>query len=255
VTATVTTAEFSGRTALVTGGSRGIGRATSLLLARAGAKVAVNYVNDGEAADAIRSKIERDGGVAHIVKADVSDPEQIAEAVRATERELGPVELLVCSAGTGERGDHSELTYESWQRVMKVNLDGTFLPVMAVKDAMIRRGYGRIVCVSSIAALRPRPQNIAYATSKAAVIAFVRNCAPGFAPEVRINAIAPGLIETDMVAGMDPARRQAMIEATPMQRLGEPEEIAEMALFLLSERSSYTTGQTLIAAGGRVTIP
>ncbi len=136
-----------------------------------------------------------------------------------------------------------------------MNLDGVFLPVMAVKDGMLARGYGRIVCISSIAALRRRPRNLAYATSKAAVIAFVRNAATDLAPAVRINAIAPGLIETDMIVSMDPARREAMVRETPMGRIGQPEEIAEMTLFLLSERSSFTTGQTLIASGGRVTLP
>ncbi len=247
--------ELAGKTALVTGGSRGIGREISLLLARSGAKVAINYVHDQAAANVVKQEIEGDGGAAVIVQADVSEPEQVDAAVKASEDALGPIDLLVCNAGISRAGDATELTYEGWRRVMDVNLNGVFLPVMAVKDGMIERGDGRIVCIASIAGLRPRPHNVPYATSKAAVIAFVRNISGVIAPEVRINTIAPGLIETDMVAPMDPVRRQAMIEATPMQRIGQPQEIAEMALFLLSDRSSYTTGQTLIASGGRVVVP
>jgi 3-oxoacyl-[acyl-carrier protein] reductase len=127
---------------------------------------------------------------------------------------------------------------------------------MAVKDGMIARGFGRIVCFASIAGLRPRPSMLAYSTSKAAVIGFARSCSEAFAPAVRINCIAPGLIDTDMpAASLDPATRQRMIDATPLKRIGRPEEMAELALFLLSERASYTTGQTYVADGGRVTLP
>ena len=251
----MTDRELAGKTALVTGGSRGIGRAICRRLAEAGAKVAVNYVRDSEAAEAVKVEIEGGGGTALAVKADVSDPDQVDDAVRAVEQALRPVDLLVCNAGISRLGEPGPMTYETWRRIMTVNLDGTFLSIMAVKEGMIERGYGRIVCIASDAGLRPRPLGIEYATSKAAVIAFVRNCSATFAPEIRINTVAPGLIDTDLIAPMDPKRREAMIEATPLKRLGRPEEIAEMALFLLSERSSFTTGQTLIACGGRVTIP
>jgi 3-oxoacyl-[acyl-carrier protein] reductase len=219
--------EFAGRTALVTGGSRGIGRAICLALARGGARVAVNYAASADAAEAVRREIEQNGGAAITVAADVSDPQETRTAVEATEAAFGPV----------------------------VNVDGVFNPVMAVKDGMIERGDGRIVCLSSIAALRPRPGVIAYATSKAAVIAFVRSCSEAFAPRVRINAVAPGLVETEMSQTLDPVARQAMIEATPLKRIGQPDEIAELVLFLLSDRASYTTGQTYVASGGRATLP
>jgi 3-oxoacyl-[acyl-carrier protein] reductase len=149
----------------------------------------------------------------------------------------------------------TEVDFATWQRVMRVNLDGTFLPVMAVKGGMLERKFGRIVCIASIAALRPRPLQMPYGVSKAAVIAFARSCSEAFAPEVRINSIAPGLIETEMAGKLSPNARRAMIEGTPMKRIGAPEEIAEMALFLLSERASFTTGQCFVASGGRVTLP
>jgi NAD(P)-dependent dehydrogenase (short-subunit alcohol dehydrogenase family) len=121
---------------------------------------------------------------------------------------------------------------------------------------MIARGFGRIVCFASIAGLRPRPAMLAYGTSKAGVIAFARSCSEAFAPAIRINCIAPGLIDTDMpAASLTPEIRERMIDATPLHRIGRPEEMAELALFLLSERASFITGQTCVADGGRVTLP
>ena len=247
--------EFSGRTALVTGGSRGIGQAICARLAAGGARVAINYRKEKAAAEAVRDAIIGAGGEAVTVAGDVSDPDHVNAMIAETESALGPIDLLVCNAGIGSFGAQDPLSYETWRRVMAVNLDGVFLPVMAVKDGMQERGFGRMVCIASIAGLRPRPLSVTYATSKAAVIAFVRNISGVLAPTIRINAVAPGLIETDMIANMDPARREGMISGTPMGRIGEPHEIAEAAAFLLSERASFTTGQTLVASGGRVTIP
>ncbi len=247
--------ELSGRVALVTGGSRGIGRSVCLRLAHEGVSIALNYFRDDGAAQATNRQITSTGGSCELFKADVSDPSAVASMVQAAEHSLGPIDLLVTSAGIAPIEPHNELTFESWRRVMAVNLDGTFLSVMAVKDGMIARHYGRIVCVASIAGLRPRGRLISYATSKAGVIAFVRNCAEAFAPHVRINSIAPGLIETDMTAPVGDEAKAALVDATPMKRIGQPEEIAEMVLFLLSDRSSFTTGQTFVASGGRVTVP
>lgn len=247
--------EFDGKVALVTGGSRGIGRAICLALARQGAKVAINYSARQDAALKTRSAIESLGGRCEIVQADISDAAQVNEMVKNVEQILGPVDLLVTSAGIAEANTHQDLDFATWQRIMQVNLDGTFLPVWAVKDGMIDRGYGRIVCVASIAGLAPRGQMLAYGTSKAAVVALVRNCAQAFAPAVRINALAPGLIESDMSSEMGPAMKQAMVDASMLKRAGTVEEMAEATLFLLSERSSFTTGQTLVADGGRVTLP
>jgi 3-oxoacyl-[acyl-carrier protein] reductase len=248
-------AEFGGRVALVTGGSRGIGRATACKLAAGGAAVAVNYVSDEDAAAKTCRAIEDAGGRALAVQGDVSDPAAVQAMVAETEAGLGPVDLLVCSAGIVRRTPHDATDFETWRRVMAVNVDGVYLPVMAVKDGMLARGFGRIVCLSSVAGLRPRPLHLAYSSSKAAVIGFVRSASSAFAPDVRINAVAPGLIETDMTADLAPATRQAMIEGTPLKRIGRADEIAEMVLFLLSERAAFTTGQTFIASGGRVTLP
>ena len=247
--------EFDGKVALVTGGSRGIGRAVCLALARQGAVVAINYSAQQAAAQETQKAVQALGVRCEIVQADVSDAAQVASMMQSVEQTLGSVDLLVTSAGIAEVNDHQDLDFATWQRIMRVNLDGTFLPVWAVKDGMIERGYGRIVCVASIAGLAPRGRMIAYSTSKAGVIAFVRNCAQAFAPAVRVNGLAPGLIETDMTANMNPSMKQAMVDTGMIKRTGTVEEMAETVLFLLSERSSFTTGQTLVADGGRVTLP
>ncbi len=248
--------ELVGRTALVTGGSRGIGRAACVRLALEGARVGINYTRDDEAARETGRLVRAAGAECTLLKADVSNPDAVATMVAEAERTLGPIDLVVTSAGIAPTEVRGEVSFETWRRIMAVNVDGTFLPIMAVKDGMMARGYGRIVCFASIAGLRPRPTMLAYSTSKAAVIGFARSCSEAFAPHVRINCIAPGLIDTDMpAASLDAAARQRMIDATPLQRIGRPEEMAELALFLLSERSSFTTGQVYVADGGRVTLP
>jgi len=248
--------ELAGRTALVTGGSRGIGRAVCVRLAREGARIALNYTSDDEAAREAQALVEAEGVECALLKADVSDPAAVAAMVAEAERALGPIDLLVASAGIAPTETRGEVSFETWRRIMAVNVDGTFLSVMAVKDGMIARGFGRIVCFASIAGLRPRAAMLAYSTSKAAAIGFARSCSEAFAPAIRINCIAPGLIDTDMpAASLTPEIRQRMVDATPLKRIGRPEEMAELALFLLSERASFITGQTCVADGGRVTLP
>jgi NAD(P)-dependent dehydrogenase (short-subunit alcohol dehydrogenase family) len=139
---------------------------------------------------------------------------------------------------------------------MEVNLTSAFLVSWAVKDGMIERGYGRIVNVASIAALRPRPNSIAYAASKAGMIGLTRSLAEAVAGDgVRVNAIAPGLIQTDILADVDSGVLDELVEATPMKRIGQPDDIAGVTLFLLGDDSNFMTGQTLVASGGRVTLP
>ena len=247
--------EFQGRVALVTGGSRGIGRAVCLALAHEGADIALNYVSDADAAKQAQGEIEALGVRCRTCQGDVSDAAAVDAVVSEASQALGPIDLLVTAAGIAHVGDHTEVDLELWQRMMKVNVDGTFLPVMAVKDGMIERGFGRIVCIASIAGLAPRARMLPYSTSKAAVIAFARSCAQALAPDIRLNCLAPGLIETDMSAAMDASAREAMREAAFLKRTGKPEEMAETVLYLLSDGSSFITGQTLVADGGRVTLP
>lgn len=251
----MTERDFEGRTALVTGGSRGIGRAVCVRLAEAGAAVAVNYAADEKAARETLAAVKSAGGRGVAVQGDVSDADRVAAMAAEAETALGPIDLLVANAGIAKAGAHDDIDLADWRRMMAVNVDGVLHCVLAVKDGMIERGFGRIVCLASIAGLFARPHMVAYAVSKAAVIALVRNLAPGLAPAVRINAVAPGLTDTDMIGGMDKPALDALVAGTPLGRLGTPREIAELAAFLLSERSAFTTGQTVVADGGRVMLP
>lgn len=247
---------FENRVALVTGGSRGIGRATALRLAGEGADVAISYATRVEPAQQVVKEIQALGRRAIHAPCNVGNPEEVERLVQRTRAELGPIDLLAHCGAISNVADHNHLTYECWKETIDVNLNGTFSVVFAVKDEMIERGFGRIVTISSIAALRPRKMQIHYASAKAGVIALTRCCAEAFAPHnVRINCVAPGLIETEMAHVLSDEAIKTILEGTPMGRLGQPEEIANMIFFLLSEQSSFTTGQTLIASGGRVTIP
>ena len=247
--------EFEGKVVLVTGGSRGIGRAICHRLASEGAKIAINYQGDQGAAEATLADVEDIGSEGIVVQANVGKSDEVTRLVRDTESKLGPIDFLVTNAGIAEMEPPDEMHFEAFKRMMEVNVDGTYLPLMEVGQGMRSRGFGRVVCIASIAGLRPRASQAAYGVSKAAVIALARNVAEGWAPAVRINSVAPGLIETDMIQVMSEKQRNAIAEATPMKRLGQPEEIAELTAFLLSERASFITGQCYVASGGRVTLP
>lgn len=247
---------FANRIALVTGGSRGIGRATALRLAHEGADVAISYVSRVKEAEQVVADIAAMGRRAICVPCNVAKPPDVARLVSQTRDQLGPIDLLAHCGAISKICDHSSLSYERWLEMIDVNLNGAFLVVFAVKDEMIARQFGRIVLVSSVAALRPRKMQIHYSTSKAGVIAFVRSCAEAFAPHnVRVNCVAPGLIETEMARTLPDEAAQRLIADTPLGRIGQPEEMASVIRFLLSEESSFMTGETLAASGGRVTLP
>jgi len=247
---------FADRTILVTGGSRGIGRATSVRLAAEGARVAVNFVSNAAKASETVAEIESAGGTATAVQGNVAVPSEAADIVAKTRESLGPVDMLVHSAGISIVEHATNITWETWRKTMDVNLDGTFNMVYAVKDEMIGREYGRIVLLSSIAALRERENQVHYSASKAAVIAMTRCMAQGWARHnIRINCICPGLIETEMADTLAPEVQESIVTGTPMGRIGQPHEIASVIRFLLSDESSFMTGQTVVASGGRVMLP
>ncbi|HUQ69013.1 MAG TPA: SDR family oxidoreductase, partial [Planctomycetaceae bacterium] len=180
---------FAGRTALVTGGARGIGRAVCRMLAAEGARVAVNFQRQAAAAAETVQMIEAAAGKAIAVQADVSSAEDVERMMATVRRELGPVDLLVNNAGIAESKPHTALSFARWREMFAVNVDGPFLATWAVKDEMIERRFGRIVNVSSLAARILKPEMIDYATTKAAVIAFTRHCAAALAPHVRVNCV------------------------------------------------------------------
>lgn len=244
---------FSGRTALVTGGARGIGRAISLMLASEGAHVAVNYAGNEAAASETLGQVSALGAQCFLCRADVGVPEDVRRMVQDVESRLGPIDLLVNNAAITDGKRHDQLTFEDWKRIQAVDLDGPFLTIWAVKDGMLARGYGRIVNISSMAGAEPKKVSIAYATSKAGLMHFTRCCAAAFAPHVRVNCIVVGMVDTDMLhKGAPVSGGAAALANTPMARIGQPEEIASVARFLLSDQSSFVTGDMIFASGGRV---
>jgi 3-oxoacyl-[acyl-carrier protein] reductase len=248
--------EFAGRVALVTGGARGIGRACCEALAAAGADVAINYRTSEAAARETLARVRAAGARGCAVRADVSSPAEVQRLIAEVTAQLGPVDLLVNNAGVFDQASHADTTLEIWQRALDNNLTSAYLVTWAVKDSMIERGFGRIVNVASVAGLRPRPLSIAYSVSKAGLIGLTRSLAEGVAgANLRVNAIAPGLIDTEILSDVPQVQLDAIIAATPMQRIGTPAEMAQVVMFLLSERSSYMTGQTLVSSGGRVMLP
>lgn len=250
------TAEFKNRTVLVTGASRGIGRACAIQLAQQGARVAINYRANEAAAIATREAVEATGQQAVIVQADVSKQADVERMVQQVAGELGPIELLVNNAGVFDYVGHEETSLAVWQRALDNNLTSAYLVSWAVKDQMIERGFGRIVNVASIAGLEAKPKCIAYAVSKAGMISLTKSLAAALAEfDIRVNAVAPGLTETEILDGVDQDQLDALIEATPLKRIGQVDDISEVVNFLLSERSSFMTGQTLVASGGRVMLP
>ncbi len=248
--------DLEGRTALVTGGAKGIGRACCKLLAQAGVQVAINYRSSQKQAEETAQLVEAAGSVAHTIRADVSLPEQVKSMVVQVQEALGPIDLLVNNAAVFDMASHEETTLKVWRQTLDINLTGTYLVTWAVKDSMIKRRWGRIVNISSIAALRARPMAIAYSVSKAGIIALTKSLSTALAPyDIRINAVAPGLIDTDMAADMGQETMNRLISNTSISRLGTPGEIANVVLFLLGEQSSFITGQTIVSSGGRVHLP
>jgi len=248
--------EFKGKVALITGASRGIGRAIAIELAKNGANIAINYNSNFKSAKQTQKLVNKTGVKSEIIKADVSKEKSIKLLIKQTEKKLGPIDLLITNAGIALLSkDPLKLDYKIWKKTMATNVDGTLLPIKEVLPGMIKRKYGRIVCLSSIAGLGMRPNMITYGTSKAAVIALVRNLSAAVAPHIRINSVAPGLIETDMIESLDKKTRKNMIENTPLKRIGKPQDIANSVCYLLSDRSDYTTGQTIVTDGGRVPLP
>jgi 3-oxoacyl-[acyl-carrier protein] reductase len=247
---------FSGRVALVTGGSRGIGRAVALRLAGEGADVALSYASRVDTAQQVVNEIEALGRRAISLACDVSRPADVERLVATTRERLGPIDLLAHCGAISNIASHADLTYDQWRETIDVNLNGAFLAIFAVKDEMIERRFGRIVTVSSIAALRPRKMQIHYASAKAGVIALTQCCAEAFAPyNVRVNCVAPGLTETEMAHVLPEETIRQVVADTPLGRIGQPEEIAGVIRFLLSDESSFMTGQTIVASGGRVMLP
>ena len=248
--------DFQGKVVLVTGGTRGIGKALALQLAEEGALLALNYMSRSSDAEQTVAEVEAHGARAIAIAGDVSQPDAARSIVETAREALGPIDMLVTSAGISIPGSADDVSWERWKTTLGVNLDGTFNMIYAVKDEMIERQFGRIVTVSSIAGLRERENQLPYSTSKAGVIAMTRCAAQAWGRyNIRVNCVCPGLTETEMAHTLSPEVHEVIVEATPLGRIGRPDEIANLARFLLSEQSSFMTGQTVVASGGRVMLP
>lgn len=237
--------------ALITGSSRGIGRAVAMELAGNGYAVCVNYLQHREDAESLVAQLRDQGREVIAVQADVADSQAVENMVRQTEHTLGPITLLVNNAGISWQGLFQDTDDEIWDRILAVNLTGTRNAARAVLPRMISEKTGCIINISSMWGLRGASCEVAYACSKAAVIALTRSLALEVAPSgIRVNCVAPGCIETDMVRVLGPETREMLVEETPLGRLGTPEDIAHAVAFLASEKASFLTGQVLSADGG-----
>lgn len=242
---------LQGKVALITGASRGIGRASALALAREGAAVLLQATSAERLQD-LGERIEATGGTALTCAGDVADPDTAARAVAHALDRFGRLDILVNNAGINTRSSTLDMPLADWTRVMDVNLNGTLHFCRAALPGMIRARSGCIVNVSSTTAKTPhRNAAPAYGASKAAVNYLTMHLAHEMAPHgIRVNAVCPGPVETDMSRQWDTAYRERVTSGVPLGRLGTPEEIAETVLFLASDRSGFITGETINANGG-----
>ena len=237
--------------ALVTGASRGIGRGIALQLGREGWDVCVNYIEQKEAAEAVAAELRAMGRRAMVCQADVANREAVFAMVQAVEQELGPVSLLVNNAGIAGQCLFQDVTDELWNRYMAVNLGGARNTIQAVLPRMIHEKDGCIINISSMWGLRGASCEVTYCCTKAALIALTRSLALELAPShIRVNCVAPGVIDTDMVQVLGQETLDALAEQTPLGRLGTPEDIAHAVAFFASDKASFLTGQVLTADGG-----
>lgn len=239
------------QTALVTGASRGIGRAIALALAGAGARVAVNYRTDEDGAEATCAAIREAGGEALPVRADVGVAEEVASMLREIRERFGDIDILVNNAGNTRDGLLVRMDEEDWDSVIQTHLRGAYLLTRAVLRPMLRRHAGRIVNITSVAGLVGNPGQTNYSAAKAGLIGFTRSLAREIGSrQVTVNAVAPGLVATAMSDAIPEEARAAMAERVPLGRVGSPEDIAQAVLYLVSPAAAYVTGQVLVVDGG-----
>jgi 3-oxoacyl-[acyl-carrier protein] reductase len=239
------------KVALVTGGSRGIGKEIALELAKNGVNIGITYVNNEVKAREVIDEIKSYGIKAIGIKADVSVEEDVLRMIKSIEEELGTIDILVNNAGVTKDNLIIRMKEEDWDEVMSVNLKGTFLCTKAVSRIMMKKRYGKIINITSVVGIMGNIGQGNYSASKAGVIGFTKSMAKELASRgIRVNAIAPGFIETDMTEVLKEDIKETMLKSIPLNTFGSPKDIANLVVFLASEKSDYITGQVINVDGG-----
>ena len=243
------------KVAIVTGASRGIGKAIALELASQGATVVVNYAKSSSAADAVVEEITAAGGKAIALQADVAKSEEVDNLVDSTKQKFGHIDVLVNNAGIARDTLMLRMKLEDWQAVIDLNLTGVFLCTRAVSKLMLKQKSGRIINITSVSGLMGNPGQSNYSAAKAGVIGLTKTLAKEFASRgVTVNAVAPGFIATAMTDVLTDKQKEAILTRVPAGRLGSGEDVAAAVLYLSSEEAGYVTGQTLHVNGGMAMI-
>lgn len=242
---------LAGQTAVVTGASRGIGRAIALRLAAEGASVVINYQGSKERAEAVKAEIEEQGGTALLYQCNVADFGACEEFLKAVTEQTGRLDILVNNAGITRDGLLMRMSEEDYDAVLNTNLKGTFNCIRFASRQMLKQKSGRIINISSVSGVLGNAGQANYSASKAGIIGLTKSAARELASRgITVNAIAPGFVNTEMTEGLSEKVKEGAVEQIPLGRFGEPEDIAETALFLASESARYMTGQVLHVDGG-----
>ncbi len=245
--------QLKGKTAIVTGGSRGIGRAIALELASKGANVAVTCANNIESAKVVAEEIQRMGVSGMAVKADVSKAEEVENLVSEVLNKFGGIDILVNNAGITRDSLIIRMTEQQFDEVININLKGAFICTKVISRVMIKQKWGKIINVSSAVGIIGNAGQSNYSAAKAGLIGFTKSTAKELAKRgINVNAVAPGFIETDMTSGLPDKVKEEYLKGIPLQRMGKPEDVAKTVLFLASEYSDYITGQVISIDGGMV---